>query len=121
MPTKTKATQKKVVAKATKPKLHRHVEDQPLELLSPAEYEAITLANYEHPESRIILRLFLNVNYIWQVSRHMQGLPSSVSSVDWKGIENNSAQLVRNTFEKLLPGVRTTAWDGRIPAKYKRI
>ena len=115
--TKAKAASKK----ATKPVLHRHVEDQPLELLSRAEFEAITAANYEHPESRVILRLFLHVNYSWHVSRHMQGLPSAVTEVDWKRVEENSAQAIRNTFQKLLPGVQTTAWDGRIPEKYKKV
>lgn len=116
-----KKTTKPTTEKTNKPKLHKHVEDQPLDLLSPAEFEAITLANYEHPESRIILRLFLHVNYFWHVSRHMQGLPSSVSAVDWSKIESNSAQAIRNTFQKLLPGVNTTAWDGRIPDKYKKV
>jgi hypothetical protein len=116
-----KKTTKATATKATKLKVHRHVEDQPLELLSKEEFEAITAANYEHPESRIILRLFLNVNYFWHVSRHMQGLPSPVNSVDWKLLEQNSAQTIRNTFQKLLPGVQTTAWDGRLPEKYKKI
>ena len=116
-----KKTTKTSVAKESKPKIHRHVEDQPLELLAPGEYEAITAANYEHPESRIILRLFLHANYFWQISRYMQGLPSSVTSVDWARMEANSGQLIRNTFEKLLPGVQTTAWDGRIPEKYKKV
>lgn len=114
-------TTKSSVAKVSKATIHRHVEDQPLELLSPEEYEAITAANYEHPESRIILRLFLQTNYIWHVSRHMQGLPSQVTAVDWKRMEENSAQAIRNTFQKLLPGVQTTAWDGRIPEKYKKV
>lgn len=117
-----KKTSKASIAKEAKPKkLHRHVEDQPLELLTPAEYEAITMANYEHPESRIILRLFLQVNYIWQVSLHMQDLPSPVMTVGWARVETNAAQAIRNTFDKLLPGVQTTAWDGRIPVKYKKV
>jgi hypothetical protein len=116
-----KTSKTTTTAKTTKSKLHRHVEDQPLELLAPKEFEAITAANYEHPESRIILRLFLQVNYIWHVSRHMQGLPSAVNTVDWKRVEENSAQSIRNTFQKLLPGVQTTAWDGRIPEKYKKV
>jgi hypothetical protein len=116
-----KKTTKTNAAKTTKPKVHRHVEDQPLELLAPQEFEAITAANYEHPEARIILRLFLQVNYIWHVSPHMQGLPSAVTAVDWKRVEENSAQAIRNTFQKLLPGVQTTAWNGRIPDKYKKV
>lgn len=116
-----KKTSKTGATKTPKPKLHRHAEGQPLDLLAPQEFEAITAANYEHPESRIILRLFLQVNYIWHVSRHMQGLPSTVSAVDWKRLEENSAQAIRNTFQKLLPGVETTAWDGRIPEKYKKV
>ena len=116
-----KKTTKTTVAKTTKPKLHRHLEEQPLDLLSPQEFEAIAAANYEHPESRIILRLFLQVNYFWHVSRHLQGLPSAVTAVDWKRTEENSAQAIRNTFQKVLPGVQTTAWDGRIPDKYKKV
>ena len=41
--------------------------------------------------------------------------------VDWKLLEQNSAQTIRNTFQKLLPGVQTTAWDGRLPEKYKKV
>lgn len=109
------------VAKATKLKPSKHLEDQQLELLAPQEFEAITAANYGHPESRIILRMFLHVNYFWHISRHMQGLPSSVSAVDWKKVEDNSAQAIRNTFHMLIPGVRTSAWDGQIPERYKKV
>lgn len=116
-----KKTTKTTPAKTTKPKVHRHIEEQPLDLLSPEEFNAITAANYEHPESRIILRLFMHVNYFWHVSRHMQGLPSAVNKVDWAAMESNAAQTIRNSFSKLLPGVQTTAWDGRIPEKYKKV
>ena len=99
--------------------IHKDLEDQPLELLSPEEYEAITAANYHHPESRIILRLFMHVSHYWHVSRHMQGLPSAVTAVDWHKLEETSGQLIRNTFQKLMPGVKTSAWDATIPNKYK--
>lgn len=115
-------TIKTQTSKTTIRKPDRNLEGQPLELLlEPEQYEAITAANYDHPESRIILRCFLHVNYYWQVSRSMQGLPSPVTSVDWSSMERNAAQLIRNTFEKLLPGVETTAWNGRIPDKYEKV
>lgn len=90
---------KSTVAKTAKTKVHHNLDDQPLELLSKEEFEAITAANYEHPESRIILRLFLQVNYFWHISRIMQELPSAVTSVDWKRVEDNSAQTIRKTFQ----------------------
>lgn len=108
------------VAKATKIKVRKDVEEQ-LELLTPQEYEAITSANYGHPESRVVLRMFLQINYFWHLSRHMQGLPSSVSAVDWKKVEENSAQTIRNTFHMLLPEVPTNPWDGQIPERYKKV
>lgn len=115
-----RTTTKKTVSKSRKATIHKHLEDQPLDLLSPQEFQAITAANYDHPESRIILRLFLHVNYFWHVSRHMQGPRSGISSIDWNCIEENAAQTIRDTFEKLLPGVETSAWDGKIPEKYRK-
>src|ERR1035437_9606621 len=114
-------TTKTAVAKESKTKNTKLLDDQPLELLSPQEYEAITAANYHHPESRIILRLFMHVNYFWHISRHMQGLPSSVTAVDWQKIEQTSGQLIRNTFQKLMPGVKTSEWDESIPEKYQKV
>lgn len=117
-----KKTTRAQTSKATLRKADRNLEGQPLDLLlEPEQYQAITSATYDHPESRIILRLLLHANYYWQVSRFMQGLPSPVTSVDWSRLEHNAAQLISNTFEKLLPGVETTAWNGRIPDKYKTI
>jgi hypothetical protein len=39
------------------------LKDLSLALLTPDQFQAITAANYHHPESRLILQLFLHANY----------------------------------------------------------
>jgi hypothetical protein len=51
----------------------------------------------------------------------MQGLLSSVTTVDWQKLEETSGQLIRNTFQKLLPDVQTSEWDAHIPDGYKKV
>lgn len=77
----------------------------PLELLTPEQYEAITKANYHHPESRLILQLFLSTNYTWQLARKILQKPSAIDTVDWFSIEKSSAKLINETLQKLLKGV----------------
>lgn len=93
----------------------------PLELLPPEELSRITDACRDNPNSRMVLRWLLSANYFWHVSRNMLGAPSHISTIDWNGIERNTAQLIRNTFEKLLPAVQTTRWNGRIPDHYEKV
>jgi hypothetical protein len=82
----------------------------PLDLLSPEEYEAITRANYEHPESKLVLQLFIQVNYLWHLSRHMQSKPSSIPVVDWLMVEMNARKAIMATLGKLLIGVCLDPW-----------
>lgn len=96
--------------------------NQPLEqLLTPEQFEVITAAHYAQPESRTVLQLFLQVNYMWQVSRHMQGKTTGVKQIDWPIVEQTSAQLIRNTLDKLLGGVDATPWSKQIPERFKKI
>jgi hypothetical protein len=82
----------------------------PMKLLTDEEYEAITRANYEHPESRLILQLFLQVNYLWHLSRQMQNKSSSIPVVDWLTVEMTARKTIMATFTKLLLGVDISAW-----------
>lgn len=86
-------------------------EDLDLALLTPAQFEAITKANYYHPESRLILMLFLQANYLWQLSRKLQNKPSAIDKVDWALIEKNTRALLRDTLDKLLVGVNSEPWQ----------
>ena len=81
------------------------LKDLPLELLTAEQYEAITKANYRHPESRLILQLFLSTNYTWQLARKILLKPSAIDEINWSVIEKNSARLLNETLDKLLTGV----------------
>lgn len=116
-----KKTTKPTTSKVATRSIGTNLQDQPLELLTPDEFAAITAATYDNPQSRIVLRLLINANYFWHVSRHVLGLPSPITEVDWRSVERNTAQLVRNTFDKLLPQVDTTPWHGRVPDTYKKV
>lgn len=110
---KTETKPKTVPAKATKQALSRAsiLKDQELQLLMPDEFEAITKANYYHPESRIVLQLFLQANYFWHISRFMQGKKTSIKEVDWIRLEINISTLISKTLETLLTGVQVTPWE----------
>lgn len=84
----------------------------PMQLLSPDQFEAITKANYYHPESQLIMKLFLHVNHFWHISRQMQGKPTPwAKPVDWERVEQNAANLIQETLTKLLVGVSVTPWE----------
>ncbi|MGI0133967.1 MAG: hypothetical protein ACREBW_03300 [Candidatus Micrarchaeaceae archaeon] len=102
----TRPTTKKTTS-ATKTKATNALilKDLPLDLLTPEQFEAVTKANYYHPESRLILQLFLKANYIWQLARKIQDKPSSIDTIDWSLIEKNTARLINETLNKLLTGV----------------
>lgn len=85
-------------------------DDLDLALLTPQQFEAITKANYHHPESRLVLTLFLQANYVWQLARKLQNKPSAIDEVNWAIIEKNTASLLRDTLDKLLTGVNRDAW-----------
>lgn len=106
----TRPTTKKA-SSATKTKSSNALilKDLPLELLSPEQFEAVTKANYHHPESRLILQLFLKANYIWQLARKIQHKPSAIDTIDWSLIEKNTVKLINETLDKLLTGVDVQA------------
>ncbi len=106
----TRPTTKKA-SSATKTKTSNDLilKDLPLELLTPEQFEAVTKANYYHPESRLILQLFLKANYIWQLARKIQHKPSAIDTIDWSLIEKNTAKLINETLSKLLTGVNVQA------------
>jgi hypothetical protein len=114
----TKTVKSKIVK--TKKPVQVDWKELPTDLLSPEEYSAMTAANYHHPESRLILQLFLHVNYLWQLSRHMQNKPSSIPVVDWQTIEINAGMCIRSTCNKLLGGVEVSPWAGSIEPEKKR-
>ncbi len=77
--------------------------------LSPEQYEQITRNNYYHPESKLILQLFLQVNYTCQLARKIQQKPSLIDTIDWALIERNTAKVISETKSKLLVGVTVQA------------
>jgi hypothetical protein len=87
------------------------LKDLPVELLTPEQFEAVTKANYHHPDSRLVLSLFLNANYFWQIARKMQNKPSPITSIDWALIEKNTAALISNSLSKLLSGIDRQPWQ----------
>lgn len=87
------------------------LKELPLQLLTPEQYEAITRANYYHPESRLILQLFLQANYTWQLARKLQNKPTSIDSIDWALVETNTAKLINESLVKLLPGIDNQPWN----------
>ncbi|MBX9569245.1 MAG: hypothetical protein K2X77_10140 [Candidatus Obscuribacterales bacterium] len=90
---------------------------QKLEILSRAEFEAITKANYYHPESRLILQLFLQVHYAWQISKLMQGKASTVKTIDWSRFESACSKLLLSSFGDLLSGVQVSPWTKQVRKK----
>jgi len=92
------------------------LKDLSLALLTPDQFQAITTANYHHPESRLILQLFLHANYGWHLARKIQNKPSSIDSIDWALYEKNTAKLVTDSLSKLLPGVSSEPWNHSKPA-----
>jgi len=87
------------------------LKDLSLALLTPDQFQAITTANYHHPESRLILQLFLHANYGWHLARKIQNKPSSIDSIDWASYEKNTAKLLTDSLSKLLPGVSIEPWN----------
>ncbi|MBY0552040.1 MAG: hypothetical protein K2W95_32450 [Candidatus Obscuribacterales bacterium] len=87
------------------------LEDLDLALLTPEQFEAMTKANYHHPESRLILMLFLQANYLWQLARKLQNKSSGIDKIDWALIEKNTAAMLCDTLSKLLTGVKPEPWQ----------
>lgn len=89
------------------------------QLLTPEQFEAVTKVNYHHPDSRVVLHLFLHANYVWQIARKLQNDPALVDSFDWATIEKNSGKLVNETLAKLLTGIDPSSWTGNQPVPAK--
>lgn len=110
---------KQTVSKTTmqskpKPAVKINQKELPMQLLSAEEFEAITQANYYHPESQLILRLFLHISHFWHITRQMQGKPSHLPKpVEWERVEQSAAKLVQETLNQLLSGVSVTPWEDR--------
>lgn len=107
---------KQTVSKTTqtkpKPTVKINQKELPMQLLSPEEFEAITKANYYHPESQLILRLFLHISHFWHITRQMQGKPTDLQKpVEWERVEQSAAKLIQETLKQLLSGVSVTPWE----------
>ena len=86
------------------------------QLLTQEQFEAITKANYYHPESRLVLQLFLHANYSWHLARKIQNKPSSLDSIDWALLEKNAEKLIIESLSKLLSGISREPWYPDAPA-----
>jgi len=92
-------------------------------------FTSITRANHHHPESFLVLQLFLHANYAWHLARKIQNKPSSIDSIDWALYEKNTAKLLNQSLSKLLAGISTEPWKPDIgepvpeakPAKKSRV
>jgi hypothetical protein len=104
------ATKKQPPAKKNSPGSRSLLRDANWQLLAPDEFEAITRANYEHPESRLILELFLQVNYLWHLSKYMQNRSAFIKSVDWVEVQLAAQSTIHKTLAQLLKGVDTAPW-----------
>ena len=111
--TTTKKTDSSTQSKATNALI---LKDLPLEIVTPEQYESITRANYYHPESRLILELFLQTNYLWQLARKIQHKPESIASINWSSIERSTGKLISQSLSKLLTGIDNKPWNQDLPA-----
>ncbi|MBX9719946.1 MAG: hypothetical protein K2X81_01000 [Candidatus Obscuribacterales bacterium] len=107
----TRATSKKTPTESkSKTSNALILKNLPLELLTPEQFEAVTKANYHHPESRLILLLFLQTNYLRQLACKIQNKPESISSINWSSIERSTAKIINESLEKLLNGIDNKPW-----------
>jgi hypothetical protein len=109
----TRTVAKKSTAKASNAPI---LKDLSLQLLTADQFEAITKANYYHPDSRLVLQLFLHVNYSWHLARNIQNKPSSLGSIDWVLYEKNAEKLIAESLSKLLSGISPEPWNLEAPA-----
>jgi hypothetical protein len=107
-----RTTTKKSTAKADNTSV---LKDLSFQLLTPEQFDAITKANYPHPESRLVLLLFLHANYSWQLARKIQNKPSDLDSIDWVLYEKDAEKLITETLSKLLSGVSRESWHLAAP------
>lgn len=83
------------------------VEDDGDLFITPQQYEAITAANRDSPISKLALRMFLHVNYLWHISRAMQGKNKDLDakSIDWRKVEFACVRTLRAAIPSLLNGI----------------
>lgn len=112
----TRTTTRKTAKQAAPVTTNTDLKDLSLQLLTPDQFEAVTKANYYHPDSKLVLHLFLYVNYIWQISRKLQNDPSSVNAIDWPLVEKNTAKLISDSLSRLLSGIDTKPWTKDLTA-----
>lgn len=112
----TRTTTRKTTKQAAPKDSNAVLTDLSMQLLTPDQFEAVTRANYYHPDSRLVLHLFLYVNYIWQISRRLQNNPSVVNSFDWALVEKNTARLISDSLSRLLSGIDRQAWTDDLTA-----
>jgi len=112
MPTPKQAVSKTKTKTKPKPTVMIEQKELPMQLLSPEEFEAITKANYYHPESQLILKLFLHISHFWNITRQMQGKPTDLPKpvVEWERVEQSASKLIEETLKQLLSGVSVTPW-----------
>lgn len=75
--------------------------------ITPQQYEAITIANRDCAISKLALRMFLHVNYLWHIARAMQGKNKDLDakSIDWRKVEFACVRTLRAAIPNLLKGV----------------
>ena len=82
------------------------------ELLTIAEFEAVTKTNMTDLTTKLVLRMFLQINYIWHLSRHMQGKNSGgLYEVDWAALECRSKRMIDAALPTMLKGIDPTPWE----------
>lgn len=75
--------------------------------ISPQQYEAITAANRACPISKLALRMFLQINYLWHIARAMQEKNKDLDakSIDWRQVEFACVRTLRAAIPNFLKGV----------------
>lgn len=116
--TTCKRAEKTSEAEEVKPAVKIVQKHLPIQLLSPEEFEAVTRATYYHPESQLILKLFLHVSHFWHTARYMQEKPVPCPKpINWEREEEIAARLIQDTLQQLLAGVSVTPWQAAIAKK----
>lgn len=97
-------------AATLEPETQSTQETMPIEqLVTPAEYEAITSANIQGTLPRLVLRLFLHVNYLWHISRMQQG-KTEMPPINWENVEAMTKATIEASLANLLSGIDPSSW-----------
>lgn len=103
-----KATATRTKKKQSEKELIEHIQES---ILTPEQYEALTKANYTHPKSRMVLRLFLHLSFFWHVCRYMQGKSDVIAGISWSEMERHARQLIDKVLADLLQGIDQDDWN----------